>query len=90
MATTNSGGSGGGPPPSQQKLGHYRIVRQIARSNDIVYEALDPAINRKIALKELLIPPHLAGQQRRERIERFQREAKAIGALNHANIVTIY
>ncbi len=90
MATTNSGSSGGGPPPSQQRLGHYRIVRQIARSNDIVYEALDPAINRKIALKELLIPPHLAGQQRRERIERFQREAKAIGALNHPNIVTIY
>lgn len=90
MATTNSSGSGGGPPPAQQKLGHYRIVRQIARSNDIVYEAVDPAINRKIALKELLIPPHLAGHQRRERIERFQREAKAIGALNHTNIVTIY
>lgn len=90
MATTNSSGSGGGPPPAQQKLGHYRIVRQIARSNDIVYEAVDPAINRKIALKELLIPPHLAGHQRRERVERFQREAKAIGALNHTNIVTIY
>lgn len=89
MATTNSS-SGGGSPPVQQKLGHYRIVRQIARSNDIVYEAVDPAISRKIALKELVIPPHLAGHQRRERIERFQREAKAIGALNHTNIVTIY
>jgi serine/threonine protein kinase len=73
-----------------QHLGHYQIVRLIARSNDIVYEALDPAMNRHIALKELMLPPHLSAGQKRERIERFYREAKAAGNLKHQNIVTIF
>jgi len=71
-------------------LGKYRILREIARSNDIVYEAVDPAMGRRVAIKELLIPAHLAGTQKRERIERFYREAKAAGTLAHPNIVTIY
>ncbi len=75
---------------STNTLGRYQIVREIARSNDIVYEAVDPSINRRIALKELSIPPNLQGAQRRERIERFWREGKAAGRLNHPNIVTIY
>lgn len=71
-------------------LGKYRIVREIARSNDIVYEAIDPSMARRVAVKELQLPPHLAGAQKRERIERFYREAKAAGTLSHRNIVTIY
>ena len=75
---------------SNTVLGKYRIVREIARSNDIVYEAIDPSMARRVAVKELQIPPHLAGAQKRERIERFYREAKAAGTLSHRNIVTIY
>ena len=75
---------------SENKLGKYQIVREIARSNDIVYEAVDTSINRRVALKELLVPPNLTGVQRRERIERFYREARAAGTLAHPNIVTIY
>jgi serine/threonine-protein kinase len=30
-------------------LGRYALVREIARSNDIVWEALDPAMDRRIA-----------------------------------------
>ena len=71
-------------------LGKYRIVREIARSNDIVYEAIDPTMARRVAVKELQLPPHLAGAQKRERIERFYREAKAAGTLSHRNIVTIH
>ncbi len=71
-------------------LGRYQIVREIARSNDVVYEAWDPVLNRRVALKELLIPPHLTGSARRERIERFYREARAAGRLDHPGIVTIY
>jgi len=75
---------------STNTLGKYQIIREIARSNDIVYEAIDPSINRRIALKELCIPPNVQGAQKRERIERFWREGKAAGRLSHPNIVTIY
>jgi len=75
---------------STNTLGKYEILREIARSNDIVYEAVDPALGRHVALKELYIPPNLTGAQKRERIERFLREGKAAGQLAHPNIVTIY
>jgi serine/threonine-protein kinase len=70
--------------------GKYRIVREIARSNDVVYEAIDVAMGRRLAIKELLIPPNLQGAARRERIERFNREARAAGKLSHPCIVTVY
>ncbi|MGC8863621.1 MAG: protein kinase domain-containing protein [Armatimonadota bacterium] len=75
---------------STNTLGKYQIIREIARSNDIVYEAIDPSINRRVALKELWIDPSVTGAQRRERIERFWREGKAAGRLSHPNIVTIF
>ena len=75
---------------SSNTLGRYQITREIARSNDVVYEAVDTSINRRVALKELLVPPNLVGAQRRERVERFYREARAAGTLSHPNIVTIY
>ena len=73
-----------------QSIGRYRIIREIARSNDVVYEAEDPVIKRRVAVKELLLPPNLTGEARRERIERFYREAKAAGRLSHPSIVTIH
>lgn len=75
---------------STNTLGKYQIIREIARSNDIVYEAIDLSINRRVALKELSIPTNLDGAQRRKRIERFWREGKAAGRLSHPNIVTIF
>lgn len=70
--------------------GKYKIVREIARSNDIVYEAVDVSLGRHIALKMLNIPPNLTGTAHRERVERFSREARAAGRLSHPNIVSVY
>ncbi len=75
-------------PPST--LGKYQIIREIARSNDIVYEAYDPLMNRRVALKELAVPGGTTPQQREDRISRFKREAQAAGTLNHPNIMTVY
>lgn len=75
-------------PPST--LGKYQIIREIARSNDIVYEAYDPLMNRRVALKELAVPGGITAQQREDRISRFRREAQAAGTLNHPNIMTVY
>ena len=69
--------------------GKYQIVREIARSNDIVYEARDTALGRRIALKELNLST-VQGHAKRERIERFSREARAAGRLTHPNIVSVY
>lgn len=71
-------------------LGKYEIIREIARSNDIVYEAYDPVVKRRVALKELNLPPGLPESQRQDRIQRFHREARAAGSLVHPHIVTIY
>jgi len=72
-------------------LGQYTLVREIARSNDIVWEGIDPRMNRRVAVKELNLPPTLIGQPRRDRIERFFfARARAAGAMNHSNIVTIH
>lgn len=76
--------------PTTTRLGKYQIIREIARSNDIVYEAYDPLMNRRVALKELAMPAGATPQVREDRTKRFLREAKAAGSLAHPNIVTIY
>lgn len=75
-------------PPNT--LGKYQIIREIARSNDIVYEAYDPVMHRRVAVKELAMPSSATEQQKEDRIKRFMREAKAAGSLVHPNIVTVY
>jgi serine/threonine protein kinase len=51
-----------------------------------VYLAQDDALDRKVALK--ILPSDLAAKK--DRMERFVREAKAAAALNHPNIAHIY
>jgi TolB-like protein/Tfp pilus assembly protein PilF len=70
-----------------QSLGHYRIVRLIGQGGmGAVYLAEDTKLHRQVALK--ILPPEMAVSP--DRLERFQREAKAVAALNHPHIVTIY
>lgn len=75
---------------SVNTLGKYQVVREIARSNDIVWEAVDPELGRRVAIKELHLPDGATEAQRQERINRFLREAKAAGRLSYPNIVVIH
>jgi serine/threonine protein kinase/Tol biopolymer transport system component len=68
-------------------LGHYRIVRPIGTGGmGEVFLADDGKLGRKVALK--VLAHALAADP--ERRGRFEREARAVAALNHPNIITIY
>ena len=72
------------------QLGKYEIRRELARgAMGIVYEAYDPLIKRRVALKTIR-PDQLDGERAADMIARFRREAQAAGRLNHPNIVAIY
>src|SRR5262245_58342702 len=73
----------------RKTLGRYQIVAEIGRGAiGIVYRALDPVLERTVALKTL--DPNLPQEEVAEMRARFVREAKSAGRLNHPNIVTIY
>ena len=68
-----------------ERVGPYEIEVQIGRGGmAVVYLARQPALGRRVALKELV-------QVRDESLaQRFLREARVAGSLNHPNIVTVY
>src|SRR5712692_5310341 len=72
---------------SGSKLGAYEIVSVLgAGGMGEVYRARDTRLGRDVALKVLRRETAAGG----EHLKRFQREARAVAALNHPNIVTIH
>ncbi len=70
-----------------EKLGKFEIKRILGQgAMGEVYLGTDPAIGRDVAIKTIL-PTAASGKESKER---FAREAKAAGVLNHPNLVTIY
>ncbi len=75
------------PLTSGYKLGPYEIVSPLgAGGMGEVYRARDTRLDRTVAVK--VLPAHLSSNA--ESKLRMEREAKAISALQHANICTLY
>lgn len=73
-----------GPPELPESIGPYRVLRTIgAGGMGVVYEAIDPALGRRVAVKVLYERSAAASA-------RFVREARAMARLNHDHVVTIY
>jgi len=75
------------PLSSGSRLGPYEIVAAIgAGGMGEVYRARDTRLGRDVAIK--VLPQHLSGDPARR--ERFEREARAVSALNHPHICTLH
>ena len=69
------------------RLNTYEIIASLgAGGMGEVYRARDSKLNRDVALK--ILPEAFAGDA--DRLARFEREAKALAALNHSNIAHVY
>jgi serine/threonine protein kinase len=72
---------------SGRQIGPYRVASLIGEGGmGRVYRAEDPRLGRPVALK--ILPAEFT--EDRERVLRFQQEARAVSALNHPNIITIF
>jgi FixJ family two-component response regulator len=77
----------GAAPPDVHGVGRYRIVKELGRGGmGIVYEAVDPALERRVALK--VLRPEYAADTRYEAL--FLSEARAAAKVSHPALVTIY
>jgi len=73
--------------PSLERLGDFRIIREIGRGGmAVVYEAEQISLGRRVALK--VMPRQMLAD--RQTKWRFQREAKAAAKLHHSNIVPVF
>ncbi|MFH1175863.1 MAG: protein kinase [Acidobacteriota bacterium] len=87
----SSGGAAAAPSPSLpgpgSRVGRYEVLDELGRGGmGVVYRALDPTMEREVALKTLW--PSLASEDEHRR--RFLREARAASRLAHPNIVPVF
>jgi serine/threonine protein kinase len=82
-----SQGSGVATAPRIERIGDFRIVREVGRGGmGVVYEAVQESLGRRVALKVLSTSATLDPT----RLQRFDQEARAAARLHHTNIVPIF
>jgi serine/threonine-protein kinase len=78
-------------PEELTRIGRYEILQILGRgSMGLVYKALDPKINRLLAIKTIRFSDEFDEDVIQEIKERFFREAEIAGQLSHPSIVTIH
>jgi hypothetical protein len=85
MALTKKRGS------QATSFGRYEVEGVLGKgAMGIVYQGVDPKINRHVAIKTLQLNTQESAEEYKEAKNRFFREAQTAGGLSHSNIVTIY
>jgi serine/threonine-protein kinase len=75
---------------AKKKLGRYKILGELGRgAMGVVYKAEDPALDRIVALKTIILSEGDAAG-RKDYHARFFQEAKASARLTHPQIITVY
>lgn len=70
-------------------IGRYEVLRTSGRGGmGVVFEARDPELDRRVALK--LVKPSLLGEEAQHFDRRLLREARAMARLSHPNVLTVY
>ncbi|MGH3904187.1 MAG: protein kinase domain-containing protein [Pseudonocardiaceae bacterium] len=88
--TTPTGTTPGEPAP-RLVAGRYRLGAVLGRgAMGTVWSAHDEVLGRPVAVKEVLLPPGMPDAEADLLRERSLREARAIAALSHPNVVTLY
>jgi len=73
------------------KLGRYQLKGVLGRgAMGVVYEGLDPSLNRRVAVKTILKNAAIDAETAQMYSAQFAREAQAAGRLNHPNIVGVH
>ena len=81
LSDADAGGGAG------RTLGGYKLLQRLGRGGmGTVYRALQLSLNREVALK--ILSPELSRDP--TFVERFLKEARSAGQLNHPNIVQVY
>jgi len=74
-----------------QRIGRYLVTGELGRgAMGIVYEAIDPLIGRKVAVKVIHLQAFADAGEARFLRDRLFREARSAGALSHPGIVVVF
>lgn len=81
------------PPPAGARYlaGRYRLDSIIGKgAMGTVWRAYDEVVHRLVAIKEINMPTGMPAGEVELVADRTMREARAIGALSHAHVITLY
>jgi hypothetical protein len=86
FTSSSSGASDDVAPgePAPERIGRYRILQKLGQGGmGVVYEAEDPSLGRRVALKTITHPDE-------ESRQRFRREARAAASVSHPHACQIF
>ena len=78
-------------PEPPGRIGRFEVRHELGRgAMGIVYEAFDPTLHRRVALKTIALSFGVSEGERAEFEERFLVEARAVASLSHPGVVTVH